>query len=95
MLILHIALPAKEGNEQALEQTFIQKFRPAISAQEGFHDVQLLRSLDDNGSYCLVIAFEGPELQQKWVDSDLHQQVWPALADNCKDFSLQKYNSVS
>jgi heme-degrading monooxygenase HmoA len=95
MLILHIALPAKEGNEQALEQMFLQEFRPALSAQEGFHDVQLLRSLDDKASYCLVIAFEKPEDQQKWVASDLHQQVWPALADNCTDFSLQKYDSVS
>ena len=95
MLTLHIGLPAREGKEQALEQVFLQEFRPAISAQEGFQDVQLLRSLEDKASYCLVIAFESPELQQKWVASDLHQEVWPALADLCKDFSLQKYNSVS
>lgn len=95
MFVLHIGLPVKEGMNQSLEQTFANEFQPAISVQEGFGDVQLLHSLDAEASYCLVIAFEGQEQQQKWVASDLHQKVWPTLAENCKDFILSKYNSVS
>ena len=94
MLVLHIGLPVKEGKSESLEQTFINDFRPAISAQDGFHEVQLLRAVDDETKYCLVIEFQTEEQRAKWVASDLHQQVWPLLADNCKDFILSKYNSI-
>ena len=95
MFVLHIGLPVADGMGNSLEQTFIDEFRPAISAQEGFRDVQLLRSADDQPDYCLVIAFASQEQQKKWVASDLHQQVWPALAKNCQDFILRTYNSIS
>ena len=87
-------LPIKKGMGGSLEQTFANDFGPAISAQDGFHEVQLLRALDDEAKYCLVIEFESEEQRQKWVDSDLHQKVWPVLAENCKDFLLSKYSSV-
>ncbi len=94
MLVLHIVLPVKEGKAESLEQTFANDFRPAISAQNGFHEVQLLKAVDDATKYCLVIEFESEEQRQAWVDSDLHQTVWQLLANNCVDFLLSKYNSV-
>jgi heme-degrading monooxygenase HmoA len=95
MFVLHIGLVLKEGMHQSLERTFLDEFRAAISAQEGFSDVQLRRPVDDAANYCLVIAFSVQEQQEKWVATDLHQTVWPSLANNCKDFILSKYNSVS
>ena len=98
MFVLHIGLLLKEAAQQShesLERTFVEEFRPAISSQDGFSDVQLLRPVDEAANYCLVIAFATQEQQEKWVASDLHQKVWLALAENCKDFILNKYNSVS
>jgi heme-degrading monooxygenase HmoA len=95
MFVLHIDLPAKPGQHKDLEQTFLNNFRPAISSKEGFIETQLLRSIDDETNFCLTIAFDKEESQQKWVETDLHQEVWPAIQDLCTEFSVRKYTATS
>lgn len=92
MFVMHIDLHAKKEKEQDLEQTFADLFRSAISRQDGFRGVELLRSVDDATLYCLTIAFESPEMQQKWTTTDLHEEVWPVLQNLCTGYSLRKYN---
>jgi heme-degrading monooxygenase HmoA len=94
MFVLHIELKAKPGLQQDLEKTFLEKFRPAISVQEGFQAAQLLRPKDDAENYRLSLVFDQQASQQKWVATALHQEVWPALADQCTEFSVQGYNTV-
>jgi heme-degrading monooxygenase HmoA len=94
MFVLHIDLKAKAGQQRDLEKTYLEKFRPAISAQEGFSAVQLLRSNEDDLNYRLALFFEDQASQQKWVATDLHQVVWPALADRCAEFSVHRYSSA-
>ena len=90
MFVLHIELMVKPG----LEKTYLEKFRPAISAQEGFNAVQLLHSKEDDANYRLCLTFDQQGSQQKWVATDLHQGVWPAIADQCAEFSVQRYGTV-
>jgi heme-degrading monooxygenase HmoA len=94
MFVLHIELKVKPTLQRSFEQTYVEKFRPAISAQEGFNSVQLLRSNDFNTNYRLGIAFDHQNLQQKWVATNLHQEVWPAIAGHCEEFSVQSYSTV-
>jgi heme-degrading monooxygenase HmoA len=94
MFVLHIELMVKPGMQQSLEKTYLDKFRPAISAQEGFNAVQLLHSNDNNANYRLSLVFDHQASQKKWVATDLHQQVWPAIADQCTEFSVQGYSTV-
>jgi heme-degrading monooxygenase HmoA len=94
MFVLHIELKVKPGQQQALEKTFLDKFLPAISAQGGFIAAQLLRSNDDNASYRLSLSFDQQASQQTWVATELHQVVWPAVADQCAEFSVQGYTTV-
>ena len=94
MFVLHIDLNVKSGQQQDLEKTYAEKFRPAISAQEGFQAVQLLRSNEDDLKYCLVLSFDHQASQQKWVATDLHQLVWPAVSDECANFSVRGYITV-
>ena len=94
MFVLHIELKVKPGLQQSLEKTYLEKFRPAISAQEGFNAVQLLHSKEDDAIYRLSLAFDQQASQQKWVATDLHQEVWPAIADQCAEFSVQGYSTV-
>ena len=94
MFVLHIELKVKPGLQQALEKTYLGKFRPAISAQEGFNAVQLLHSKEDDANYRLCLTFDQQGSQQKWVATDLHQEVWPAIADQCAEFSVQGYSTV-
>jgi heme-degrading monooxygenase HmoA len=94
MFVLHIELKVKPGLQHTLEKTYLERFRSAISAQEGFNAVQLLRSTGNDENYRLCLTFDHQTSQQKWVATDLHQEVWPAIADQCADFSVQGYNDI-
>jgi heme-degrading monooxygenase HmoA len=94
MFVLHIELKTKPGLQQSLEKIYLDKFYPAISVQEGFNAAQLLRSNDDDTNYRLCLAFDRQASQQKWVATDLHQEVWPAIADQCADFSVLRFSTV-
>jgi heme-degrading monooxygenase HmoA len=94
MFVLHIELKVKPGLQQSLEKTYLEKFRPAISAQEGFSAVQLLLPKEGNANYRLCLTFDQEASQQKWVTTDLHQEVWPAIADQCAEISVHGYSTV-
>jgi heme-degrading monooxygenase HmoA len=94
MFVLHIELKVKPGLQHTLEKTYLEKFRPAISAQEGFNAVQLLHAKEDDANYRLCLTFDQQASQQKWVATDLHQEVWPAIADQCAEFSVHGYSTV-
>ena len=94
MFVLHIELKVKPGQQLSLEKTYLETFRPAVSIQNGFNAAQLLRSNDDDANYRLSLAFDCQASQQKWVATDLHQEVWPAIADQCTEFSVHGYSTV-
>ena len=94
MFVLFVDMQVKPGSRQALEKTYTEIFRPAISRQEGFRGVELLRPNRDGDEYRLSIAFESHALQKKWVASDLHQEVWPQMENYCADYSVDDYTSV-
>jgi heme-degrading monooxygenase HmoA len=94
MFVLHVELQLKPGAEQKLEKTYIETFRPAISQQEGFLSVTLLRPRDEAKNYMLCIVFEDRSRQQKWVASDLHQKVWPQIEILCASYEVKSYDAV-
>jgi heme-degrading monooxygenase HmoA len=94
MFVLFVDMRVKPGSQPTLERTYTEIFRPAVSSQEGFRGVELLRPNHHGGEYRLSIAFESHELQRKWVDTDLHQQVWPQMESHCADYSVQDYTSI-
>lgn len=94
MFVLHVDLQVKEGFEGNLESTYLKTFRPAVTRQEGFSAAALLRPVEGKGNYLLSLEFEAQALQQKWVASDLHQQVWPQMEANCAAYSVRAYNTV-
>lgn len=93
MFVLLVALKVKAGQEQALEQDFAGPFTRAISAQEGFRHVFLLRS-NDGTDPVLMIAFESQPLQQKWVASELHQRMWPMMESHLAEYAVKTYTTV-
>jgi heme-degrading monooxygenase HmoA len=94
MFVLIVESKVKPGSEKALEKTYTETFRPAISLQEGFVGVDLLRPNHSGDEYRLKIAFETHPLQQKWVATDLHQQVWPQMEAHFADYSVTDYTAV-
>jgi heme-degrading monooxygenase HmoA len=93
MFILHVVLKVRAGEEKETETDFLGPFKAAISAQEGFKSVALLRP-DDGGDYVLSIAFENRSWQQKWVATDLHQQVWSIMKKHFVEFSIKTFDAV-
>ena len=98
MFVLFVDMRVKPGSQQALEKTYTETFRPAISRQEGFRDVELLRPNQDpigeGGEWRLRIAFESHALQKKWVAHDLHQEVWPQMERHFVDYSVNDFTAV-
>ena len=94
MFVLHVDLQVKPASRFDLEGTFRATFQPAISAQEGFAGVELLRFRENENGYRLVIIFQNQALQQKWVASGLHQEVWPQMEQHCAGYSVSCYDTV-
>ena len=93
MFVLFAGLEVKAGQEEALAKVYAGPFTAAISTQEGFRHVSLLRP-NDGGDYMLTIAFDSQALQQKWVATELHGQVWPLMESHLVEFTVKTYSSV-
>ncbi len=97
MFVLFVDMRIKPGSQQALEKTYTEIFRPAISSQEGFRGVELLRPNQDKtgeGQWRLSIAFELHALQKKWVALDLHQEVWGQMESHFAEYTVKDYTSI-
>jgi heme-degrading monooxygenase HmoA len=93
MFVLHVGIEVKPGQERAMEKDFLGPFSAAISAQEGFVAVALLRP-NEVGDYLLSISFEKRSLQQKWVATALHGEVWPMMERYFVRHTLSSYTAV-
>ena len=94
MYVVHVDMKVKPGAQDALHKTFRETFRPAISQQEGFREVNLLRPYGGGDDYRLSIVFETRDLQQKWVAKELHQDVWPKMQSHCVECVVTSYDTV-
>ncbi len=87
MIELHIYLEPFAGQESQLESVFREAFVPAISVQEGFRRVALLKVRDALRQYRIELAFESEELRLKWVASPEHQKAFPQIAALCQQIT--------
>ena len=95
MFVLHLDLTIKAGLLDSLEQAYCTAFVPALSAQEGFVRVELLRPTEGAGPLRMIIAFSDHAVQQRWVATDLHQDVWGQIERCCDAVSLSTYTPVA
>ncbi len=93
MFVVQATITVKSDREEVAQSVFAELFKPAISAQPGFKSVRLLKPLD-GGEYVLAIAFESQALQQKWVATDLHTQVWSQMEANFEGYTVKPYNTI-
>jgi heme-degrading monooxygenase HmoA len=83
---LHLDATVDLAREKEMLQYFRESFRPAASKQLGFIEVNMLKLRSTvmgkppgDANYRFVLVFESEELRQKWIATDIHQQVWPAM----------------
>jgi heme-degrading monooxygenase HmoA len=88
-----VDMVVQPGAEAEVASVFSGPFKAAISAQEGFRSVQLLKP-SDGLCYLLVITFADQVLQQKWVATELHAEVWGAMEACCSSTSVHIFQTV-
>ena len=93
MFVLHVDLEVKPDSRQALEKIYVEIFRrrfPAGGIQRG-------RSVAPQGRWRPLSAqprVDHQSFQQKWVATDLHQEVWPQMDRHCVQYSIMSYDAV-
>lgn len=96
-IMLHVDLAVDPAKEQEMLRNFETIFRPAAAKFRGFVDVKMIKlraALTGNAppgvNYRFVLTYESEELRQKWVASDTHQKVWPAIEKTLrsKDYTV-------
>lgn len=83
---LHCDLAIDPARAAEAEHYFETVYRPEGAKFEGYVDLQLLRlnsvlagQAPAGKNYRFAITYETEELRMKWVNSDVHQVVWPKL----------------
>jgi hypothetical protein len=94
MIELHIYLEPFAGKESQLESVFREAFVPAISVQQGFKRVALLKARDALRQYRIELAFDNEELRLKWVASLEHQAAFPRVAALCQQVTWAGFDVV-
>ncbi len=94
MIELKIYVEPFAGKEKELETTFQEVFVPAISVQEGFVRVALLKARDAFREYQISLVFESEELRLKWVASKEHQDAFPKIAVLCGRMSWSGFDVI-
>ena len=89
---LHADLAVDPAKEQQMLALFTEKFRPAAAQQPGFIDVRMLKLKSalrgvapPGANYQFVLTFASEAQRQKWVATDIHKQLWPAIEDTLAD----------
>jgi heme-degrading monooxygenase HmoA len=83
MIQVHVDLAVDSAKEQEMLRYFQTVFRPAAMNFRGYIDVRMLKlravpvgTPPAGINYRFAITYESEELRQKWVASEIHQEVW-------------------
>ena len=86
MIQVHVDLAIDPAKEQEMLRYFQTVFRPAAMKFRGYLDVRMLKlravpvgTAPPGINYRFAITYESEELRQKWVASDIHQEVWGGM----------------
>lgn len=86
MIQVHVDLAIDPAKEQEMLRYFQTVFRPAATKFRGYIDVRMLKlaavpvgTAPPGINYRFTIAYENEELRQKWIASDIHQDVWGGM----------------
>jgi hypothetical protein len=83
---LHCDLSVDPRRESEMVQYFETVYRPEAEKFAGYVDLRILKlrsvlagEAPDGLNYRFSITYTTEELRQKWIQSDVHQVVWPKL----------------
>ncbi|MDA8297085.1 MAG: hypothetical protein M0004_10980 [Actinomycetota bacterium] len=89
-----VELVVAEPDAARLAKSFCERFRRAIVQQPGFRSVEVLIGRSDHRRFVLI-DFGSDASRRRWVEPDLHQQVWQQLAAFCTRYSSADDDAVN
>lgn len=101
-ILLYVDLSVDPKKEKAMLRHFDTVFRPAAAKQPGYIDVKMLKFRSTimgkppaGVNYRFALTFQSEELRQKWIKTDVHQQVWPPIEEmlTTKDYSVHLFDA--
>lgn len=83
---LHCDFSVDSRKEAEMVRYFETVYRPAAAKFEGYVDLHILKlqavllgEAPNGMNYRFSITYTSEELRQRWIQSDVHQVVWPRL----------------
>ncbi len=99
---LHVDMSVVPSKEKEMLRNFETIFRPAAAKQPGYIDVKVLKlrstlmgKAPAGVNYRFVLTYQSEELRQKWIKTDVHQQVWPTIENTLttKDYTVMLFDA--
>lgn len=100
---LHVDLTVDPDREDEMLHAFHNTFVPAASQQPGFIDARMLKlqtalagAAPQGVNYRFVLTYATEEQRKHWVETKVHQDVWPLIERTLKskNYTVLLYDSV-
>jgi hypothetical protein len=103
MIQIHVDLSIDPAKEAQMLRDFETHFKPAAAQFAGYLDVKIVKlrkafvgQAPAGMNYRFVLRYESEELRQKWIASDIHQEVWGMIEEtlHSKDCDILLFDEV-
>jgi len=95
MIERHVTFNVISGKEKDFENLFKNEYSIAMSKQQGFISVTLLKEHEKEAVYQMVIRFQSLETAAAWRDSDDHKALSPKIKALYKESTIQVYEVIA
>lgn len=95
MIERHVTFHVIPGKEKDFETLFKEKYSVAMSKQPGFVSVSLLKELEREAVYQMVIRFQSLETAAVWRESADHKALSPKIRALYTESSVQIYEVIA
>lgn len=95
MIERHVTFHVIPKKEKDFETLFKEEYSVAMSKQAGFVSVSLLKELEKEAVYQMVIRFQSLETAAAWRESADHKALSPKIKALYTESSVQIYEVIA
>ena len=99
---LFVEMDVDPAREKEMLNNFHKVFVPEAKKHPGYISVRLMKFRQvmqgniTTANYRFELEFESEELRQKWINSDVHKEVWPTIENTLvnKNYTVLLFDSI-
>lgn len=95
MIERHVTFHIIPGKEKDFETLFKEEYSVAMSRQQGFVSVVLLKEHEKEAIYQMAIRFQSLETAAAWRDSADHKALSPKIKALYRESGVQVYEVIA